>query len=80
MGEAITKKVQKLNGVTSVVDQGLTEITSSSLNYQIQITCDPMNQLQIRRDALGVIVDVLASHKILLPFTQIDLHSKSSSK
>ncbi len=72
----IAKNVKKLNGVTSIVDQGLTAITNSSLNYQIQITCDPMNQLQIRRDALGVIVDTLASHKILLPYTQFDLHNK----
>ncbi len=72
----ITKNVQKLNGVTSVINQGPTEITNSSLNYQIQITCDPMNQLRIRRDSLGVIIDTLASHKILLPYTQLDLHSK----
>lgn len=72
----ITKNVQKLNGVTSVTDQGLAAITNSSLNYQIQITCDPMNQLQIRRDSLGVIVDTLASRKILLPYTQLDLHTK----
>lgn len=72
----ITKNVQKLDGVTSVIDQGLASITNSSLNYQIQITCDPMNQLQIRRDSLGVIVDTLASHKILLPYSQLDLHAK----
>lgn len=72
----ITKNVQKLDGVTSVTDQGLASITNSSLNYQIQITCDPMNQLQIRRDSLGIIVDTLASHKILLPYSQLDLHTK----
>ena len=72
----ISKNVRKLKGVTSVVDQGLTAITNSSLNYQIQITCDPMDQLQIRRDALGVIVDTLATHKILLPYSKLDLHSK----
>lgn len=72
----ITKNVQKLNDVTSVLDQGLAEITESSLNYQIQITCDPMNQLQVRRDALGVIVNTLAEHKILLPYAQLDVHNK----
>lgn len=72
----IAKKVEKLKKVTSVLDQGVTSITNSSLNYQLQITCDPMDQLQTRRDALGIIVDVLASHKILLPYNQLDVHTK----
>ena len=72
----IAKKVEKLKKVTSVLDQGVTSITNSSLNYQLQINCDPMDQLQTRRDALGIIVDVLASHKILLPYNQLDVHTK----
>ena len=74
----IADNIKKLNNVSSVISQGLTEITNSSLNYQIQITCDPMNQLQARRDALGVIVNILALHKISLPYTQLDLHNKNN--
>lgn len=72
----ITDKVNKIENVTSVLFQGVSEITNSSLNYQIQINCDPINQLQTRRDALGVVVETLASHKILLPYNQIDIHSR----
>ncbi len=74
--DEIAKEIQKIPTVTSVINQGVTAITNSSLNYQLQITCDPMNQLQTRRDSLGCIVSVLASHKILLPYNQIDLHAK----
>ena len=72
----IAKSIQALPKVTSVVNQGVSNITNSSLNYQLQITCDPMDQLQARRDCLGVIVNVLADHKILLPYTQLDIHQK----
>ena len=72
----IADKIRELPNVTSVISQGVTSITNSSLNYQLQITCDPMNQLQTRRDSLGVIVSVLASHKILLPYNQLDIHAK----
>ncbi len=68
--------IQKLPNVTSVVSQGLTNITNTSLNYQIQITCDPMGQLQARRDALGCVVSTLAARKILIPYTEIVVHEK----
>lgn len=72
----IAKSIQGLPNVTSVLNQGVTSITNSSLNYQLQITCDPANQLQARRDCLGVVVTTFASHKILLPYNQLDLHTK----
>ena len=72
----IALNIQKLPNVTSVISQGLTAITNSSLNYQLQITCDPMNQLQVRRDSLGAITSTLASHKILLPYTELMVHEK----
>ena len=72
----IALSIQKLPNVTSAISQGLTNITNSSLNYQLQITCDPENQLQVRRDSLGIIASTLASHKILLPYTELNIHDK----
>lgn len=72
----IVKSIQTLPNVTSVINQGVTNITNSSLNYQLQITCDPMNQLQVRRDSLGVVASTFAAHKILFPYNQLDLHRK----
>ena len=74
--QEIEKSIQELPNVTSVINQGTSNITNSSLNYQLQITCDPMNQLQVRRDCLGVIADTFATHKILFPYNQIDVHGK----
>lgn len=72
----IVKDIQALPKVTSVINQGTSNITNSSLNYQLQITCEPMDQLQVRRDCLGVITNTFAAHKILLPYNQIDIHQK----
>ena len=74
--QEIVKSIQALPNVTSVLNQGTSNITNSSLNYQLQITCDPMNQLQVRRDCLGVIADTFATHKIIFPYNQIDVHGK----
>ena len=72
----VTKNIGRLSNVTSVINQGVTAITTSSLNYQLQITCDPMNQLQARRDCLTTIASIFATNKILFPYNQVDLHTK----
>ena len=72
----ITKQLIKHDGVTSAKYQGVTALTSSSLNYQIAVTCDPINQLQINRDCLRIIITTLESHKIPIPHTQLDVHNK----
>lgn len=74
--QEIIKQLAKHDGVTDAKYQGITDITESSLNYQIVVTCDPMNQLQIRRDCLRIIVTTLESHKIHIPYTQLDVHTK----
>ena len=72
----IVKSINRLDKVKTVINQGVSAITDSSLNYQMQITCEQMNQLQARRDCLGVITEVFADNKILFPFSQLDLHTK----
>lgn len=72
----IAKDISALPNVISVTNQGVSAIGDSSLNYQFQIICDPINQLQLRRDCLGVIVDTFAGHRILLPYNQLDVHTK----
>ena len=74
----IIKKLEKHENITSAVYQGITDLTSSSRNHQIYITCDPMNQLQARRDALRIIIETLEQNKITIPHDQLDIHSKKS--
>ncbi|MBQ2695486.1 mechanosensitive ion channel family protein [Candidatus Saccharibacteria bacterium] len=72
----IIKKLQHQTGITSAAYQGITQFAASSLNYQIVITCDPTNRLQIRRDTLHTIVTTLEEHKIHIPYEQLDIHTK----
>ena len=70
----IVKSITEIPTITSVINQGVTAITNSSLNYQLQITCEPMQILETRRRALGCATATLAAHKILLPYTELNLH------
>lgn len=72
----IIESLTKHNGITSANYQGVTDFASSSLNYQIVITCDPMNRLQARRDTLRIIITTLESHNVHIPYDQLDLHTK----
>ena len=55
----IAKRLGKTDLITSASYQGLSTINDSSLDYQVVVTCEPMNRLQARRNALHVIVDTL---------------------
>lgn len=72
----IVKNLSKHDGVSSAAYQGITKIDTSSLNYQVVVTCDPSNRLQIRRDCLRIIITTLEEHKLHIPYTQLDLHEK----
>lgn len=72
----IIQKLQRHTSITSAAYQGINKIDTSSLGYQIVITCDPTNKLQIRRDALRTIMTTLEDHKIHIPHDQLDIHTK----
>ena len=55
---------------------GVTELADSSIEYLLEITCNPQYKLQVRRDALKSILLGLEKHNIEVPFTQIDIHNK----
>lgn len=72
----IVKKLQKTELVTSADYQGLTAINDSSLNYQVVVTCEPINRLQARRNCLHSIIEVLEENRITIPHDQLDVHTK----
>lgn len=74
--QEMLKKLRRHTGITSADYQGITKIDTSSLNYQLVVTCDPANRLQIRRDCLRIIMTTLEDHKLHIPYTQLDLHAK----
>ncbi len=74
--QEIIKKLTHHETINNVKYQGISEMGDSALQYQIVITCDPMNRLQVRRDAVRTIMTTLEEHKISVPYTQLDLHNK----
>ncbi len=72
----VVKDIRENEDVITVENQGVTAITNSSLNYQLQITTDPVKKLPVRRACLTSAVYTLAKHKVPLPFTEINLHGK----
>ena len=70
------QRLRRHTGINSADYQGITKIDDSSLDYQIVITCDPANKLQIRRDCLRIIMTTLEEAKIHIPYQQLDLHNK----
>ena len=72
----IIKKLKSHDNIISATYQGITKFDSSSMNYQIVITCDPSGKLQTRRDTLRVIATTLEDHNIHIPYEQLDIHSK----
>ena len=72
----ITKNLQKTDLTLTADYQGLTKIGSSALDYQVVITCEPLNRLQARRNCRHTIVKTLEDHKITIPYEQLDVHTK----
>ena len=72
----IEKNLKKTTLITSADYQGLSVLNSSSLDYQVVVTCDPMNRLQARRNALHTIIETLEENKITIPYNQLDIHNK----
>lgn len=72
----IVKRLAKAELVASANYQGLSVINESSLDYQVVLTCEPMDRLQARRNALHIAVETLEEYKISIPYHQLDLHNK----
>jgi small conductance mechanosensitive channel len=72
----IINKVKEIDHVTDCIYASVNELDDSSINYLIKIRCNPLNKLQIRRDTLHIILEVLDKHNIEVPYQQIDIHNK----
>lgn len=72
----IAQNLAKTELVTSANYQGLTKIGESTLNYQVVVTCEPLNRLQARRNSLHTVIETLEENKITVPYAQLDVHTK----
>ena len=78
--KAITDIVQSIKNNNNVTDcnyRAVNELAESSINYFIEVNCNPENKLQVRRDALRTILDEMDKNNIKVPYRQIDIHEKS---
>ena len=55
---------------------GVNNLDDSSIKYQIKITCNPIQKLQVRRNVLRNILVGLENNGISVPYNQIDVHQK----
>lgn len=77
VAKEICKAIEKATDVKSCGFIGVNKLDDSAINYLIRIECkNNAKKLQIRRDALGTALEVMANNKISVPYQQIDIHNK----
>lgn len=72
----ITKQLAHRQDILTIDYQGVNDISDSSYTYQLVITCDPANKLQVRREVLRTVIANLEKCKIRVPHEQLDIHTK----
>lgn len=75
LNEAL-KSIEKLDAIESTSILGLDQFGDSALIYKVKLVSTPEQKIKARRDAMKIITDTLESHKLSVPYTQIDLHQK----
>ncbi len=74
--DEIVKTIKKQPNISDASYLGLNNLADSSLEYLISIVSEPNLKFQVRRDTLNIIMTTLESHKISVPYTQLDIHKK----
>lgn len=72
----INEAILKNNNVDGCRYVGVNDLADSSIKYLIEVKCNPLYKLQVRRDSLKSILDEMAKNEISVPYTQIDIHEK----
>ena len=70
----IIEKIIKNNNVKECTYKGVNNLDDSCIKYLIEINCNAMFKLQVRRDALRSILLGLEENNIEVPYNQIDVH------
>ena len=74
--EDIINFAKKYDTINDCIYKGTTELADSNIQYLLQVSCNPVNRYQARRDTLRAILEGLEKNKIEVPFNQIDVHQK----
>lgn len=76
IAKSITKRIAKNANVLSSSYLGVNDFADSYVKHLIEVDCDPINKLSVRRAALRTAADVLEENKIAIPYPQLDIHNK----
>ena len=74
--EDIVLAVKGNKNVDSCKYRGINDLADSSIKYLLEVSCNPLYKLQVRRDALKSILLEMTNNGISVPYTQIDIHDK----
>lgn len=74
--EGIIEKVKKNNNVNECIYKGVNNLDDSCIRYLLEVSCNAVFKLQVRRDTLRSILLGLAENNIEVPYNQIDVHQK----
>ncbi len=74
--DEIVTNIKELKNIDNCIYKGTNELADSSINYLIQVECNPKNKLQVRRDSIREILLTLEKNNISVPYNQIDIHQK----
>lgn len=72
----IVEAIKKHKNVINCEYRGVNDLADSSIKYQIKVYCNPLDKVQIRRDALRYVLVGLDKHNLSVPYNQIDVHQK----
>ena len=74
--EDIIIKINNNNNVEGCKYKGVNDFADSSIKYLLEINCNPLYKLQVKRDALRSILIGMEENNLKVPYTQIDIHEK----
>ena len=72
----ILQEISKDERIESSIYKGVNKFAESNIDYLIEVKCNQIDKLAVRRDVLRTILVVLSRHKIEIPYQQIDIHTK----
>lgn len=70
----IIESIKSQENVLGCKYLSVNELADSSINYLIEVDCNPTMKLQIRRNTLHQILEIAEKNHISIPYQQIDVH------
>lgn len=72
----IVNDIKENNKVEECTYKSVNELSESSILYLLEITTNPINKRQVKRDALKIILTEFEQNNIEVPYNQLDIHQK----